>query len=148
MANRIVAHFHSNRGFELEEIVPSLLLPKRQSRWYLYPNSLGKLWSHLFGDALTTILPAAANQLKGIEVDWLRVKSLVKVIDEFWAQMTGSNGNFRMLEFLELEGAEVSIDPISTWVLLSAEPEVDAGSIPASNGGLHRRLDKPQESNC
>jgi len=50
-------------------------------------------------------------------VDWLRVKPVVKVIGEFWAQMTESDGNFRMLEFLESEGAEVSTEPISTWVL-------------------------------
>jgi hypothetical protein len=42
---------------------------------------------------------------------------VVKVIGEFWAQMTESDGNFRMLEFLEKEGAEVSIEPIGTWLL-------------------------------
>ena len=75
------------------------------------------LWSHLYGDALTTILPVAAGELKKIEVDWLRVRPVVKVIGEFWAQMTESDGNFHMLEFLEKEGAEVSIEPISSWLL-------------------------------
>jgi predicted nucleotide-binding protein (sugar kinase/HSP70/actin superfamily) len=50
-------------------------------------------------------------------VDWLRVKPVVKVVGEFWAQMTESDGNFQMLDFLEAEGAEVSIEPISSWVL-------------------------------
>ena len=45
------------------------------------------------------------------------MRPVVKVIGEFWAQMTESDGNFRMLEFLEKEGAEVSIEPISTWLL-------------------------------
>jgi predicted nucleotide-binding protein (sugar kinase/HSP70/actin superfamily) len=31
--------------------------------------------------------------------------------------MTESDGNFQMLEVLEREGAEVSIEPISTWLL-------------------------------
>jgi len=117
MADTIAEHFHYNRGFELQDIVPAFLLPNRESRWYRFPNSLGKLWSHLYGDALTTILPVAANELRNIEVDWLRVKPVVKVIGEFWAQMTESDGNFRMLEFLEKEGAEVSIEPISSWLL-------------------------------
>lgn len=113
----ITEHFQSNRGFELQNVVPKFLLPNRGSRWYRFPNSLGKLWSHLYGDALTTVLPAAASELKRVEVDWLRVRPVVKVIGEFWAQMTESDGNFRMLEFLEKEGAEVSIEPISTWLL-------------------------------
>jgi predicted nucleotide-binding protein (sugar kinase/HSP70/actin superfamily) len=71
----------------------------------------------LFGNALKTVLPSAAKDLKSVEVDWLRVKPVVRVIGEFWAQMTESDGNFRMLEFLEKEGAEVSIEPIGTWLL-------------------------------
>lgn len=113
----IAEHFRSRRGFELEDKVPAFLLPSRTSRWYRFPNSLGKLWSHLYGDALTAILPAAATELDKVEVDWLRVRPVVKVVGEFWAQMTESDGNFRMLEFLEKEGAEVSIEPISTWLL-------------------------------
>ena len=117
MADAIAEHFHSGRGFELKDFVPAFLLPNKKSRWYRFPNSAGKLWSHLYGDALTTILPAAANELRSVEVDRLRVKPVVKVIGEFWAQMTESDGNFRMFEFLEGEGAEVSIEPVSTWLL-------------------------------
>ncbi len=113
----IAEHFQSSPGFELQEILPAFLLPDMKSRWYRFPNSLGKLWSHLYGNALTTILPTAANELSNVEVDWLRVRPVVKVIGEFWAQMTESDGNFRMLEFLEKEGVEVSIEPISTWLL-------------------------------
>jgi len=116
-ADAIAEHFQSNRGFELQSIAPAFLLPDRNSRWYRFPNSLGKLWSHLYGNALTTVLPSAAKELQTVEVDWLRVKPVVKVIGEFWAQMTESDGNFRMLEFLEKEGAEVSAEPISTWAL-------------------------------
>jgi predicted nucleotide-binding protein (sugar kinase/HSP70/actin superfamily) len=113
----IAEHFRGNRGFELQNVVPEFLLPNRNSRWYRYPNSLGKSWSHLYGDALTTVLPAAADELKKVEVDWLRVRPVVKVVGEFWAQMTESDGNFRMLEFLEKEGAEVSTESISSWLL-------------------------------
>jgi predicted nucleotide-binding protein (sugar kinase/HSP70/actin superfamily) len=117
MTDAIAEHFRTERGFELQNYLPSFLLPKRNSQLYRVPNSLAKVWSHLYGGALTTVLPAAANELQKVEVDWLRVKPVVKVIGEFWAQMTESDGNFRMLEFLEKEGAEVSIEPISTWLL-------------------------------
>jgi predicted nucleotide-binding protein (sugar kinase/HSP70/actin superfamily) len=116
-ADAIAEHFNGNHGFELEDILPAFLLPNRNSRWYRFPNSLGKLWSHLYGDALTKVLPVAAKELRNVEVDWLRVKPVVKVIGEFWAQMTESDGSFRMLDFLEKEGAEVSIEPISAWIL-------------------------------
>ncbi len=90
---------------------------RAESPAYYIPNRLVKAWTHLYGNALTTILPAVSRELREVEVDWLRVKPVVKVIGEFWAQMTESDGNFRMLDFLEKEGAEVSIEPISTWLL-------------------------------
>jgi len=117
MTDGIAEHFRTDRGFELDEIVPRGFCPPRESPAYFVPNRAGKIWSHLYGDALTTILPAVSRELHDVEVDWLRVKPVVKVIGEFWAQMTESDGNFRMLDFLEKEGAEVAVEPISTWVL-------------------------------
>ena len=116
-ANSIAEHFRTYRGFELEDVVPSFLRPRKESPWYWLPNNLRKIWSHLYGDTMTGIVPSAAKEFEKLEVDWLQVKPVVKVIGEFWAQMTESDGNFQMLEFLETEGAEVSIEPISTWVL-------------------------------
>lgn len=117
MTDEIAGHFGTSRGIELSEFIPSSVLPKKESPWYRVPNTSIKVWSHLYGGALTSVLPRAARELRKLEVDWLRVKPVVKVIGEFWAQMTESDGNFRMLEFLEKEGAEVSIEPISTWLL-------------------------------
>ena len=116
-ADSIADHFRTFRGFELEDIVPSSLRPKKESPWYWVPNNLRKVWYHLYGDAMTAIVPSAAKEFEKVEVDWLQVKPVVKVIGEFWAQMTESDGNFQMIDFLEREGAEVSIEPISTWVL-------------------------------
>ncbi len=117
MTDSIAAHFRNCHGFELADHAPSFLLPRRSSQLYRMPNTLGKIWSHLYGNALTGILLRAAAELRTVEVDWLRVRPVVKVIGEFWAQMTESDGNFRMMEFLEKEGAEVSIEPISAWLL-------------------------------
>ncbi len=117
MTEMIAQHFAAHSAFELRGHVPAFLLPRDTSRAYRIPNTLGKVWSHLYGHALTGVLPAAANELLTVEVDWLRVRPVVKVIGEFWAQMTESDGNFRMLEFLEKEGTEASIEPVSTWLL-------------------------------
>ena len=117
MTDGIAEHFKTYRGFELDQILPRRFCPAYQSRAYYIPSRTVKILKHLYGDALTTILPSVSAELREVEVDWLRVKPVVKVIGEFWAQMTESDGNFRMLDFLEKEGAEVSIEPISTWLL-------------------------------
>ena len=52
-----------------------------------------------------------------IEVDRLRVKPVVKITGEFWAQTTEGDGNFNMFPFLEREGAEVIVEPIGTWIM-------------------------------
>jgi len=46
----------------------------------------------------------------------MRVKPIVKITGEFWAQITEGDGNFHMFEFLEREGAQVLVEPIATWV--------------------------------
>jgi len=117
MADCLAEHLRTYQGFELNKVLPPYLCPPSESRAYRIRNTVGKIWTHLYGKALTTVLPTVADELRRVEVDWLRVKPRVKVIGEFWAQMTESEGNFRMLDFLEKEGAEVSIEPISVWLL-------------------------------
>lgn len=116
-----IAGSYARNAFDLIEWVPKPLREgiraKRESRWYRLPNTLGKVGSHLMGKQLPEELLACRKKIQKIEVDWLRVKPVVKIIGEFWAQMTEGDGNFRMLEFLESEGAEVAVEPISTWIL-------------------------------
>lgn len=57
------------------------------------------------------------EQLGAIEVDRFRVKPIVKITGEFWAQTTEGAGNFHMFPFLESEGAEVIVEPIGTWIM-------------------------------
>jgi predicted nucleotide-binding protein (sugar kinase/HSP70/actin superfamily) len=54
--------------------------------------------------------------MNSIEVDRTRVRPLVKITGEFWAQITEGDGNFHMFDFLEREGAQVLVEPIATWV--------------------------------
>ena len=54
--------------------------------------------------------------MNAIEVDRTKVKPVVKITGEFWAQITEGDGNFNMFDFLEREGAQVIVEPIATWV--------------------------------
>src|SRR5205085_12681533 len=57
------------------------------------------------------------DHLATIEDDRLRVKPVVKIIGEFWAQTTEGDGNFNMFAFLERESAQVLVEPIATWIM-------------------------------
>src|SRR4029077_12926150 len=50
-------------------------------------------------------------------IDRLRVKPIVKITGEFWAQTTEGDGNFNMFRFLHEEGAQVLVEPIGTWIM-------------------------------
>jgi len=47
----------------------------------------------------------------------LQPKPIVSVIGEFWAMTTEGDGNYQLQRFLESEGAEVAIQPLTNWVL-------------------------------
>ncbi|MBZ5540248.1 MAG: activator of (R)-2-hydroxyglutaryl-CoA dehydratase [Acidobacteriia bacterium] len=79
-------------------------------------NTLGKIHEHLYGDLYLDALAACMEKLNSIEVDRTRVKPIVKITGEFWAQTTEGDGNFNMFAFLEREGAQVLVEPIATWV--------------------------------
>lgn len=55
--------------------------------------------------------------LKEIKLDLFKVKPKVSVIGEFWAMTTEGDGNYKLQQFLEKEGAEVEIQPVTAWVL-------------------------------
>ena len=79
-------------------------------------NVLAKVHDHLHGAETRAGWNAARQVFASVDVDWLQVKPVVKVAGEFWAQTTEGDGNFRMFAFLEREGAEVRVEPISTWI--------------------------------
>ncbi|MHA2611053.1 MAG: hypothetical protein V2G33_01505 [bacterium JZ-2024 1] len=57
------------------------------------------------------------KQLKKNAYDFARKKPKVKVIGEFWAQTTEGEGNYCLFRWLEEEGCEVDVEPISMWVM-------------------------------
>src|SRR5262249_1660379 len=80
-------------------------------------HTTGKIVDHLWGRQTDAALRDAREGLNQIEVDRLRVKPLVKVTGEFFAQTTEGDGNFHMFQFLEREGAEVKVEPIANWIM-------------------------------
>jgi predicted nucleotide-binding protein (sugar kinase/HSP70/actin superfamily) len=77
---------------------------------------LGKFLNQLFGNDLIAALKEVREKFAAIPVDRTRVKPVVKITGEFWAQTTEGDGNFNMFRFLEKEGAQVVVEPIGTWI--------------------------------
>jgi len=109
------------KPFEDHEDLPEWMAKKvranKGKKWEVTLNSLLKLREQLYGNPYKEAMTAVREQLNTIEVDRLRVKPVVKIIGEFWAQITEGDGNFHMFEFLEREGAQVLVEPIGTWIM-------------------------------
>ncbi len=78
---------------------------------------IGKFVNQISGDDYTAALNRCRDLFNEVEVDRLRVKPIVKITGEFWAQTTEGDGNFNMFRFLEREGAQVLVEPIGTWIM-------------------------------
>ena len=78
--------------------------------------TLGKVAHNLYGEEYLDALHTCRDKIDSIEVDRLRVKPVIKITGEFWAQTTEGDGNFNMFAFLEKEGAQVLVEPIATWI--------------------------------
>jgi len=78
---------------------------------------LGKFVNQIKGDDYLPALNHCRDRFDSIEVDRLRVKPIVKITGEFWAQTTEGDGNFNMFNFLQREGAQVLVEPIGTWIM-------------------------------
>jgi predicted nucleotide-binding protein (sugar kinase/HSP70/actin superfamily) len=78
--------------------------------------TLGKIGHNLYGKEYVDALHTCRDTIDSIQVDRLRVKPVIKITGEFWAQTTEGDGNFNMFAFLEREGAQVLVEPIATWI--------------------------------
>lgn len=106
--------FKNHRSFTLEGKAGAFLknLPVGDTAEYI-----GKFLDQLFGREYTDAFKLAGERFAKIKVDRLRVKPIVKVTGEFFAQTTEGDGNFNMFRFLEGEGAQVLVEPIGTWIM-------------------------------
>ena len=78
---------------------------------------LGKFINQLVSDDYMEALNHVRDRYNTIKVDRFRVKPIVKITGEFWAQTTEGDGNFNMFQFLHREGAQVIVEPIGTWIM-------------------------------
>src|ERR1043165_842989 len=78
---------------------------------------IGKFVKQLKGEDYMPALQHCRDIFNTVDVDRLRVKPIVKITGEFWAQTTEGDGNFNMFKFLEKEGAQVLVEPIGTWIM-------------------------------
>ena len=118
VVNGLCHDLRNRHPFEIEQVAPNWAKPKFKSNKILRNtfNVFGKMHEHLWGKDYLSALAAARKKLNSIEVDRTKVKPVVKITGEFWAQITEGDGNFHMFDFLEREGAQVLVEPIATWV--------------------------------
>ena len=116
---RLTASLRDRRMFRLADAKPEWLTKWMASKRKIegISSTLGKVVDHLWGKQTAEFLRDASERIGSIEVDRLRVKPLVKVTGEFFAQTTEGDGNFHMFQFLEREGAEVKVEPIANWIM-------------------------------
>ncbi len=108
----------TRRPFVLAERAPRLARSRLARRVGLARavEILGAFAHHLYSRDRRDALAACRAALDRVEVDYLRVKPVVKITGEFWAQTTEGDGNFNMFAFLEREGAHVLVDPVGAWI--------------------------------
>jgi predicted nucleotide-binding protein (sugar kinase/HSP70/actin superfamily) len=100
------------RPYQLEQSLKRYLAGFADTAEYI-----AKFVDQLKGGDFLPPLHQVRDRFNGIEIDRLRVKPIVKITGEFWAQTTEGDGNFNMFRFLEREGAQVMVEPIGTWIV-------------------------------
>ncbi|MFZ1731206.1 MAG: activator of (R)-2-hydroxyglutaryl-CoA dehydratase [Bacteroidota bacterium] len=80
-------------------------------------ESAMKFLRQFFASPFPNLVGECRDMFAELRVDRTRVKPVVKITGEFWAQTTEGDGNFRIFDFLEQEGAEVMIEPVAPWLL-------------------------------
>src|SRR3990170_360972 len=104
-----------HKPFKLEGKIAEFL--KKLPKVAYSAEYIGKFLTQIYGDEYTAALREVGYRFNSIEVDRTRIKPIVKVTGEFWAQTTEGDGNFNMFNFLEREGAQVLVEPIGTWIM-------------------------------
>jgi len=132
------AFLRERQRFEILQRTPvwlrSRLAQKKKVKDTL--NTLGKVRDHLYGSAYRDVLRDCRERIGQVEVDRLRVKPVVKITGEFWAQLTEGAGNFNMFAFLEGEGADVLVDSVGNWIMYLMHQA-------KANAGNRKNLDAP-----
>ena len=107
--------FEQRQPYRLEGKVGSFLkgLPKVGGM----SEQAAKFVDQLRGEEYVGAFRKVRDRLAEVKLDRTRVKPLVKITGEFWAQTTEGDGNFNMFQFLERESAQVVVEPVGTWIM-------------------------------
>ncbi len=114
----------------MQESIDMLYHKFKSKQYFNFNTKLGKLLSfipssdyvskfidQILGDYYLETVYEIKEKFNAIKVDRTRMKPIVKITGEFWAQTTEGDGNFNMFPFLEREGAQLLVEPIATWIL-------------------------------
>jgi len=117
-ATTLTDTLRDRKRWHIDDAAPKWMLPllSKNDKVKGILCTLGKVAHNLYGKEYVDALHACRDRLDAIEVDRLRVKPVIKITGEFWAQTTEGDGNFNMFAFLEKEGAQVLVEPIATWI--------------------------------
>ncbi len=111
-------HLREYKAPDLVDRVPQWVAPSLAKRNFLRGllSFFYKMNQHLHGEEFQEVLARCRKRIDGIAIDRTRLKPIVKIIGEFWAQTTEGGGNYQMFDFLEREGAQVQPEAIGTWI--------------------------------
>ncbi|MBS1517332.1 MAG: activator of (R)-2-hydroxyglutaryl-CoA dehydratase [Bacteroidetes bacterium] len=114
----------------MEEVIDIFYEKLKGKKYFDFNSKLGKLLQkipaseyltkfvdQILGEYYLEAGEEAFRKFNEIKVDRTRLKPIVKITGEFWAQTTEGDGNFNMFPFLEKEGAQLLVEPISTWIM-------------------------------
>jgi len=144
VVDRLHQFFRDRSRFELSRSWARGLAGTRVARRV---ESLGKILSNVTRKDLIEEIRAARAKFDEVTLDPFRVKPVVKLIGEFWAQTTEGVGNFNMHAFLEREGAEVYVDRslftrISYMLHMHKQAARDRRGLHGLRGRDRMRLDR------
>jgi len=142
VAEDLAGFLRERERFEILERAPRWLRPRLEQNKKLKDtfNTLGKIRQHLYGKDYARVLRHCRERIGQIQVDRLRVKPVVSITGEFWAQLTEGDGNFNMFSFLEGEGAHVLVSAVGDWVTYLLHQA-------KANAGERKGLEAPRARN-
>ena len=110
---------------KLSEVLKNKRHLRLKPRWQKVFEHLGlekaAFFTYTFYDQLSNKENAQAlNQISSwfreIEIDPFRSKTIVKITGEFWSGAAEGDGNYKMHQFLESEGAVILVEPVATYI--------------------------------
>jgi predicted nucleotide-binding protein (sugar kinase/HSP70/actin superfamily) len=111
---RLYEVLRTKRDFKMDSSVARLLAEGRLGDM---GKKAGVFADQLVSKSYTDAFGEVGDALAQVRLDRTRVRPIVKITGEFWAQTTEGDGNFKMFSFLEREGAQVVVEPVGTWIM-------------------------------